>query len=215
MTVWPSWIRHLTFNEGTSWVRIPPPSPVYLSFKEMKNMALLGQYEYIIDKSHPRANSEGAVYVHMIVAEQKLGRPLLPEEVVHHKDKNKLNNDPNNIMVFASNNDHSRFHANGCNEDTLSLNSNGAYVCTEQKIFCVDCGVEITKDGVRCVSCARIHSRKVKRPSAEELFNILSDSQGNFTKAGKKYGVSDNAVRKWCKLYNLPSKTQDYKQQVT
>ena len=39
-------------------------------------MSLLGQYEYIIDKTHPRANADGAVYVHMIVAEQKLGRRL-------------------------------------------------------------------------------------------------------------------------------------------
>ena len=38
-------------------------------------MVLLGQYKYIIDKTHPRANSEGAVYEHIIIAEEKLGRP--------------------------------------------------------------------------------------------------------------------------------------------
>jgi len=27
-------------------------------------------------------------------------------------------------------------------------------------------------------------------------------------KVGKKYGVSDNAVRKWCKRYGLPYKSR-------
>lgn len=32
-----------------------------------------------------------------------------------------------------------------------------------------------------------------------------------FTQIGKDFGVSDNAVRKWCKSYNLPTKTSDIK----
>ena len=174
-------------------------------------MSLLGQYEYIIDKTHPRANTDGAVYVHMIVAEQKLGRHLLPEEVVHHKDLNKLNNSPDNLMIFASNGDHTRFHMYNCNEETLRVNSDGAYICEEKKFYCVDCGAEITRDGIRCKDCSRKHGRKTKRPESSELFNILIDLNGNFTKVGKLYGVTDNAVRKWCDSYGLPRKTRDYK----
>lgn len=177
-------------------------------------MPLRGQYEYVIDKTHPRASPEGMVYTHMLVAEKILGRFLLPEEVVHHKDLNKLNNDPNNIMVFATNSDHARFHANNCDESILTLNSNGIYSCQEKKYFCVDCGAEITKYGTRCSNCAKIYSRKVMRPTFEELSNLLYESKGNFTKIGNKYGVSDNAVRKWCRSYNIPSKSRDYKKQA-
>jgi hypothetical protein len=174
-------------------------------------MSLLGQYEYVIDKSHSRANADGSVYVHMIVAEEKLGRHLLPEEVVHHKDLNKLNNDPNNLMIFASNSDHSRFHANGCNESMLSLNENGVYVCEKREYICIDCGEEITRYGIRCKKCSAIHGRKADRPTSDELFNILLSHNGNFTKVAKEYGVSDNAVRKWCDCYNLPRKSREYK----
>ena len=33
-----------------------------------------------------------------------------------------------------------------------------------------------------------------------------------FLHIGKLFGVSDNAVRKWCKKYNLPYKYNDIKQ---
>ena len=32
-----------------------------------------------------------------------------------------------------------------------------------------------------------------------------------FSHLGNLYGVSDNAVRKWCKSYNLPSRVGDIK----
>lgn len=48
---------------------------------------------------------------HRVVAERKLGRRLKPEEVVHHMDFNKRNNDPENLMIFASSYDHMRYHA--------------------------------------------------------------------------------------------------------
>jgi hypothetical protein len=174
-------------------------------------MSLLGQYEYIIKKSHPRANADGAVYVHVIIAEEKLGRYLLPEEVVHHRDLNKLNNNPNNLMIFASNSDHSRFHANRCDESTLSLNENGVYVCEKREYICIDCGEEITRYGLRCKKCAAIHERKASRPTQTELLNMILNHNGNFTKVAKEYGVSDNAVRKWCDSYNMSRKSRDYK----
>ena len=52
--------------------------------------------------------------------------------------------------------------------------------------------------------------RKLNIPPKEVLESDLKTIK-NFVEVGKKYGVVDNTVRKWCKKYNLPYKTSDYK----
>lgn len=46
--------------------------------------------------------TSGCVYEHILVAESILGRRLLPGETVHHKDRSRENNSPENIMVFKT-----------------------------------------------------------------------------------------------------------------
>ena len=43
---------------------------------------------------------------HRRVAQEMLGRPLLPGEVVHHRDGNSLNNHPDNLLVLPSQRHH-------------------------------------------------------------------------------------------------------------
>lgn len=44
------------------------------------------------------------------VMEKHLGRPLVKNEEVHHLDGNCLNNEIDNIMLFASHSEHVRYH---------------------------------------------------------------------------------------------------------
>jgi len=54
---------------------------------------------------HPDAKTNGVLFEHRWVMEQKLGRRLRPFEVVHHLDGNKKNNSPENLELFDSNGD--------------------------------------------------------------------------------------------------------------
>ena len=77
---------------------------------------------------------------------------------------------------------------------------------------CSKCGKPIdskSKTGL-CKKCYLLEIHK-HIPNKEQLFEILSENRGNFTKVGLLYGVTDNAVRKWCKSYNLPFHSKDYK----
>lgn len=56
---------------------------------------------------------------------------------------------------------------------------------------------------------AAIQQRRQIRPTAEELVKEIVSS--NFKQVGKKYGVSDNTIRKWCLFYGLSNKSKDYK----
>lgn len=78
-----------------------------------------------------------------------------------------------------------------------------------KKTTCIDCGAKIYYNATRCEKCSQIARRKVERPTKEQLYQDLVDT--NFSAVGRKYGVSDNAVRKWCKEYGLPTKAADYK----
>ena len=66
-----------------------------------------------------------------------------------------------------------------------------------------ECGKKINKKSKRCRNCARpdsdIKRRKVERPTYQTL--IIDVENIGYSATGRKYGVSDNAIRKWLKYY--------------
>ena len=174
---------------------------------------IIGEYKAIYAPNHPKSLLNGYVYEHIIVAEEKLGRPLKKEETVHHVDLNKMNNSLNNLIVFTSKAEHTKFHHYNCDEKILILLEDGSYKCsTMSKNICPLCGEQKERHANVCRNCYynEKYNRKVKdRPSREELKELLRKE--SFLRIGYQYGVSDNAIRKWCDAYNLPRKRQDIK----
>jgi|SRR5215831_10146877 len=50
---------------------------------------------------HYTRTAEGWVLTHRLIAEEKLGRPLLENERIKFKDKDRTNLNPDNIIVFT------------------------------------------------------------------------------------------------------------------
>ncbi len=63
------------------------------------------------------------------------------------------------------------------------------------------CGIIKLKKSKNCNNCNSINNRKVIRPSKIELEDMIKTN--SWTKIGKYFSVSDNAVRKWAKSYGL------------
>jgi hypothetical protein len=71
---------------------------------------IINGYISVTIPEHPHADKKGRVYQHRLVMEEKIGRYLLPEEVVHHIDEDKQNNHPDNLMLFDNDAEHHRHH---------------------------------------------------------------------------------------------------------
>ena len=76
----------------------------------------------------------------------------------------------------------------------------------KRKSYCSICGKECSPKATVCW-CCNIQNRNRLLPPRDKLKSQIRIS--SFTKLGKEYGVSENAVRKWCKNYNLPFKTSE------
>lgn len=79
----------------------------------------------------------------------------------------------------------------------------------EGQNYCMDCGCQISNYAERCVACSNKLKRVSTRPSREKLKELIRTK--SFSEIGRLYGVSDNAIRKWCDAENLPRKISDIK----
>ena len=71
--------------------------------------------------------------------------------------------------------------------------------------ICPSCGKEFKPSDRKQEYCSPecYHNKNDNRPDIITLLKAFKE-YNNFVKVGKHFGVTDNAVRKWCKLYKLP-----------
>lgn len=114
---------------------------------------------------------------------------------LHHINGNHSDNRIENLQVLCPN----------CHSQTENFGNK------KEKNKCLDCGAEILRKSTYCKKCAPKHNLKNKGKCPSKV--ILEDLIFNetFTEIGKKYGVSDKAVSKWCVKYGLPSTKKEIK----
>lgn len=161
---------------------------------------IINGYEYEYQPNHPRATKNGCVYKHILVAEEILGRYLKPEEVVHHMDENRSNNTKDNLIVFRTKSNHTRFHKTGL----LFMMSDGTYispiVVSKNKI-CPICGALKGHKSKICRECLKIKEKR-NMPTKDKLKELLEMHKSR-EEIGRIYNVSGNTVKKWLIKYQL------------
>ena len=91
------------------------PAPKFCShlcygLNKRQPLVLKNGYVVVHKPNHPRTNCQGKVRLHLLVMEEKIGRPVKRTESVHHIDGNKLNNHPDNLELFSSHTEHLLHH---------------------------------------------------------------------------------------------------------
>ena len=124
-----------------------------------------------------------------VVKEEVVEEEVVEEEEVPNRVCKKCSK-KKNIDMFKS---HGRGYSLSCLEcDKPYKRPTGT---------CIECKASIAdKRAERCVACAKKASRLVvDRPSYVQLKRDLENM--SYVACGKKYGVSDNSIRKWIRVY--------------
>ena len=88
--------------------------------------------------------------------------------------------------------DNLRFLCPNCHSQTETYGGK-----VNRKTHICDCGNKKHKTSDKCISCSNLEKRKNQRPSKDILIEEVKIY--GFKGTGRKYGVSDNAIRKWIK----------------
>ena len=110
-----------------------------------KGGIIINDAGYVLIKmpEHPRANKNGYVRQHIVVAEGMLGRPLRPNEIVHHKNGIKNDNRPENLEIYPTRSKHTVMHLKNRSELDLWLHQ----------------GTMVRKGGIRCLKNGQVCPR--------------------------------------------------------
>lgn len=142
---------------------------------------------------------------------------------LHHIDGDHYNNELSNLMLVcpnchaqltsAQNNNKTSYSYGYYLTKQLGMTNNELGISSstykaKRTNRCIDCGKPIVSTSTRCVECSLKYrsSCPYNRKELKELIRTTS-----FSELGRINNVSDNAVRKWCKNFDLPTKSREIK----
>lgn len=140
---------------------------------------------------------------HRYVAEQIVHRRLYHNEVVHHIDGNKKNNDINNLMIFRSNTDHLKYH----NGAKLIDMQDGTFTCEDWFVVltCKNCGKQFQTQNTNAKFCSdKCYSDYLRIPiKLDRKTLIYKLKRHSIREIAEECNVCASTIRVWIKKYNI------------
>jgi len=144
-------------------------------------------------------------------AHKILKQKLKSKEVTQSFDESEANNRFISVLVFDSAESRDRWHKIPLALRHLVNNGDGSYSCKFGHGACSYCGKLLASPGCDTYcsrKCYRLASRRVVRPSKEELQELIWVKPT--TQLAKDFGISDKAIEKWCKAYGIQKPPRGY-----
>jgi transposase-like protein len=175
-----------------------------------KNSSKINEYIVLKENEHNKSfdrtgsGEKTHVYEHHVIAEEMLNRELRNNEEVHHLDKNRSNNSPDNLLVLDKD-QHVKLHS-WLDKNIIIPKPSYAIRTLKGCIRCDYCNKPIAPDKKRfCNNSCRDSFNKIKlsKETPVESIKELLNSNLSMTKIGKILGLSDNGVKARCKALNI------------
>jgi hypothetical protein len=124
---------------------------------------------------------------------------------LHHIDCDHSNNDLSNLQILCPNChciSHKKMRKNKPKAVRKKYKRTYARTNGDKKPILIEkaeiINPQLVGDNVR-IAYPRPNNRKIERPPYDQLIDEIEKT--SYLAVGKKYGVSDNAIRKWIKIY--------------
>lgn len=170
-------------------------------------------YGYLMVKFIYKGKSKN-IKVHKLVAETFIPKHRNDVELeINHIDHNKYNNCVSNLEWVTR-----KENMEKMSDFYKEKNKDKKYKNKKYKKcpVCSDNVIEDNKSIKRCKKCFNKERREKllnklneKGINKDSLYTLLLDK--SFLEVGRMFNVSDNTVRKWCDMFEIPRKSSHYK----
>ncbi|MGL5804520.1 MAG: HNH endonuclease [Xenococcaceae cyanobacterium] len=126
-------------------------------------------------------------------------------------DEDKIHNQPVSVLIFDSPESYIQWQNTHPELARLACKSHTSLNKPPKRETCLYCGKTLAQLGqnVYCsTKCSRLDARKVERPLKEELQKLVWTRPTALL--AKDFGVSDKAIEKWCKAYQIEKPPRGY-----